>query len=299
MGAGNMLNNEEVLTFELAQSSRRLFSDEDTLLSTDCDELPTISLPSVVVSCNKRFPDALFVENVSFNSIGEAKEFLLLNLHTGCKHFFKDVYADAPSCHETLFKVSISDPQCFHTTTKDVLLKVDHIPPTVYTGFHSQLNQFHLDETKNVLAVYESDKKFVNTLFWFDIEDNCPQTLNVDVTVTSNQYSHGKQMSMVVKTKNVDQKYQLKIYIEPSSCKTEEKVSNFFCESIDEMPIRFYEIIVKATDYGNNIATSTATILVIPKSDQKDHKIIHYIDNISPESERYILEKTEIEYNSN
>ena len=67
----------------------------------------------------------------------------------------------------------------------------------------------------------------------------------------------------------------------------------------DYMAYIFYKIIVIATDYGNNVATSTATILFVPKSAKKGHIIIYYTDTISPESERCILDKTEIEWKSN
>ena len=79
----------------------------------------------------------------------------------------------------------------------------------------------------------------------------------------------------------------------------EEKVpNNNFCEPDDE--INFYKIIVIATNYGNNVATSTTTILVVPKSVNKEQLMNNtFMKTISKKMKRFVLHEAKIEYNSN
>merc|ERR1740123_2224051 len=114
---------------------------------------------------------------------------------------------------------------------------------------------------------------------------------------------------MMRKLKKVEQESQLQVYLEPSSCKTkEEEDTDEFCEWNPQVPIRFYEIQVKATDYGGNVANSTATVVVVPKmkldgddtSKQLEKEEIYsnkYFENIiAKESKRYVLETTAHEW---
>merc|ERR1711983_294117 len=106
---------------------------------------------------------------------------------------------------------------------------------------------------------------------------------------------------------DIDQERQLQVYVEPSSCKIKEEEDEF-CEWNPQVPIRFYEIYVKATDYGGNVANSIATVVVVPKkkldgddtSKQLEKEEIYddkYFENIiAKESKRYVLETTAHEW---
>merc|ERR1712176_38347 len=128
------------------------------------------------------------------------------------------------------------------------------------------------------------------------------QKVKVDLTVMSNENSYDKPMAMVRKMKDVEEENQLQVYIEPSSCKTkEEEEEDNLCEWDPQVQIRFYEIHVKARDYGGHVANSTATVVVIPNkkvdgdvpSKQFKQEGLYnekYLDIIAKASKRYLLE---------
>ena len=130
-------------------------------------------------------------------------------------------------------------------------------------------------------------------------------------------------MVMMRKMKDVEQESQLQLYVEPSrlvlilifqmlcymnsiylfliSCKTKEENEDNFCEWDSNAPLRFYEVHVKATDCGGHVANATATVVMIPKIEDKgatskkfyqeglyNETYFEYV--IAKESKRYVLE---------
>ena len=92
------------------------------------------------------------------------------------------------------------------------------------------------------------------------------------------------------------------------SCKTKKENEDNLCEWDPQEPIRFYKIHVKATDYGGNVANSTATVVVVPSMEEDgdvpskqlkqeglyDEKYVKRI--IANESRRYVLETVAVEW---
>ena len=94
----------------------------------------------------------------------------------------------------------------------------------------------------------------------------------------------------------------------PISCKAKEENEDNLCEWDPQAPIRFYEIYVKATDYGGHVANSAATVVVIP-SVKEDRDVPskqfkeegfynekYYESIIAKESKRYVLETIALEW---
>lgn len=50
-----------------------------------------------------------------------------------------------------------------------------------------------------------------------------------------------------------------------SSCEQGKKSQNL-CKNDPDTPIRFYEINIRATDYGGNVGSETLTVIIVPKS---------------------------------
>ena len=74
-----------------------------------------------------------------------------------------------------------------------------------------------------------------------------------------------------------------------------------FCEGDPQVPIRFYEVHLNATDYGGNVANSTATVVVVPtlklggdvpskQFEQGRFNKKYFEQVVAKESKRYILE---------
>ena len=103
-------------------------------------------------------------------------------------------------------------------------------------------------------------------------------------------------MAMVRKKDNVDQGSQLQVYVEPSSCEIQD-TNGAFCEWNPDTGIRFYEINVKAVDLGGNVASTTVTVVVVPKTkvDDLDQEALEQI--IAMEPERFVLETAAMEWN--
>jgi len=92
------------------------------------------------------------------------------------------------------------------------------------------------------------------------------------------------------------------------SCKTKQEDEDYFCESDSNVPVRFYEIHVSATDYGGHVANATATVVVVPKVGPNEEaalknfkqeglyneKYFEYI--LAKEAKRYVLETKVLEW---
>ena len=132
----------------------------------------------------------------------------------------------------------------------------------------------------------------------FAIQDNCKQKLEVDVTIKSNEKSFDKPMSKVVKRDGLSQGSQLQVYVEPSNCKRKEDLGDI-CES--DQVTRFYEIHVKATDYGGNVVSTKGFVVIVPSlSDVKQvedyYDGTHFENIISEQSSLFVLETVTIDW---
>ena len=86
------------------------------------------------------------------------------------------------------------------------------------------------------------------------------------------------------------------MYVEPSSCKIQD-ASDAFCEWNPDTGIRFYEINVKAVDLGGNVASTTVTVVVVPKTKPEDLDQEALKQIIAMEPERFVLETAAMEWN--
>merc|ERR1719464_832809 len=124
----------------------------------------------------------------------------------------------------------------------------------------------------------------------------------------SNEKSFDKSMSTVLKKNDMEQESQLQVYVEPSSCKTKEAQTGEFCEWNPHIPIRFYEVKVKAIDNGGNVASANATVVIVPKENKDDHSATKQFEEaglhndkyfehlIAKERERFVLETAAMEW---
>lgn len=315
--AGNVMNPDShdpyILRFEFTGKDRLLLQKVDIKKERSCDcedkAPPSISIHSVPVYNHPDFPSVPFLREEFFSTADEAKSFLRNNLLISdecAKDLKVDISCPLASCDETIFDVTVTDPRCGdvnenQTITKSYLLRVDSNAPMVSVGFRPTSRPLFYDPEKNFMVVEENHKNFMNTKFWHKVEDDCSQKVKVDVTVMSNEQSFDKPMSKVVKRRGVEQENQLQVYVEPSSCKAKEENEDYFCEWDSDIPIRFYEILIKATDYGGHVGNATATVVVVPKMRDKESAFKnsnevefyyekHFQGIIAKESERYVLE---------
>ena len=134
-------------------------------------------------------------------------------------------------------------------------------------------------------------------------------------------------MSVIVQRDDLEQENQLQVVVEPSrlvsrwifnfalltpfiflsiSCKTKEEDTDSLCEWNPQVPFRFYEINVKATDFGGQVTNTTATVVMVPKMESKDAAskktdqggvYEKYLTYATKESKRYLLESMTLDWN--
>jgi len=290
---GNTMSKSFKVDFSFSQSNGRRLEDDygnitehmgcdgvdqnsDGVID-DCEEdnvPPSLSIESLPLFSNPRFPQIPFLKNPVFSTINDAKDFLLKHLvaYDDCATEL-DLNVSSPfaSCDGTLFEATVTDTRCgtinpTQTLTKSFLLHVDDEAPVLSVGFHPSSKTLLHQGNKQILFVQESDESFVNVLYSYKIEDNCPQKLKVNVSIKSNENSSENTMTMIRKKGS---KFQF--YIEPSSCKTKDEMENYFCEWNPDIPFRFYEIHLNVVDYGGNVATTIATVVIVPKTKADTH----------------------------
>ena len=145
----------------------------------DCTEdniPPSLSIQNFFLSSHPRLPQFPFIKEPVFSTIEDARDFLLKNIAASddCAANVKvDVSSPSATCDTTLFEVIATDPRCgdvnpIQIVTKNFLLHVDDVPPTLYTGFHAFSKAFTHHSNKQILFVNQSDERFVNVLFWYE-----------------------------------------------------------------------------------------------------------------------------------
>ena len=144
----------------------------------DCEEddiPPSLSIHSVPLFSNPRFPEIPVIKKPVFSTVKNAEDFLLKNLVASddcAADLNLDISSPSASCDTTLFEVTVTDPRCAavnptQTLTKSFLLHVDDVPPTISAGFHTSLKVFSHHSNEQILFVHESNERFVN-VFWYE-----------------------------------------------------------------------------------------------------------------------------------
>eukprot|EP00957_Ditylum_brightwellii_P157970 12024088-Ditylum_brightwellii.AAC.1 len=290
----------------------------------DCSEdrsSPIISIKETLpVSVYTGNENITFIENPTFHTVEDARKFLLKNIKVEddcARDMVVEVSVPEASCADTQFTVKVSDPRCskvnpMQTVTKDFILRVDGIAPIVSVGFdHEPLE--YTDQEKKMLHIPESDVSFENVLFWYKVEDNCPQQAKVEITVTSNEFeahSHknfGNTMALIRERKDLPQSHKIQIFVQPNMCKRKNDKGDF-CDwdpASDTALLRFYEIMVHATDYGGNVGIANSTVIVLPKDYDKTFfkgKLsvldtpTFFIDLIAGTNMRHLIQSKETEW---
>jgi len=149
---------------------------------------------------------------------------------------------------------------------KMVTLQVDAEDPIIECGFHDT-SSLHVVENKTLFYYvdsYDTTPKDAN--FFYNITENCPADVQVDVSVKSNELERGETTVNLYKQQESGFVQQPTLYFTPTSCKEQKKKSPE-CEadpSIDPQ-LRFYEITVTATDTAGRVGTDTCRIVVVPR----------------------------------
>jgi hypothetical protein len=153
---------------------------------------------------------------------------------------------------------------------------VDGEIPAVACGFDSEFATTSPNGT-SILILDEEDDNYEDTGFFFDVEENCPENVRVDISVETNELVKNLQdmivLASVRKLNGVD---QVTLCVDSGYCgDTSKKGSKSFCirDPDPRVKTRFYEIKVDATDAAGNKDSEICVVFVRPNGGKKEEVV--------------------------
>lgn len=152
------------------------------------------------------------------------------------------------------------------STEKDIIVNVDGVAPAVECGFHD-LHWKNIVED-GTLYHYDGNHGLHASNFYYEIMENCPDAVQVQVIVKSNQFEYNSVMGRLKSFKTHGYNQQTKFYYAADGC----RYSGPECEADDsiELNVKFYEVDVIATDAAGNVGMETCKIIIVPPCKKGD-----------------------------
>ncbi|CAB9518485.1 expressed unknown protein [Seminavis robusta] len=172
------------------------------------------------------------------------------------------------SCHSTIRAVPVH--WCKGNSTlghlMDVVVPVDHEAPDVVCGFRAASFKALSSDKKTLIIEEEEDypMRLQDIGLYFGLEEECSDTVHVDVSVKSNEYADGLIAKALVSELNGTK--IPKIFVSPSSCESQE---GSFCVHSPFTKKRFYEISIRATDQAGWTGEDVCRVVVVPKEEEE------------------------------
>jgi hypothetical protein len=176
-----------------------------------------------------------------------------------------------------------------------VMVGLDETGPIVTCGFSQDASKSVDGET---LFIEEDSANFVDTAFYFDIEENCPGDVKVEVIVKTNEYT-GKDNGNLVAlsaTQNVGSVEQAFLFVAPQSCRGNGGKQSDICKQDPATHIRFYEIQVTAVDRAGNKEVATCRVIVKPADNIFSSNVL--VGAVASSTTRIPLSKLDLTWNN-
>jgi hypothetical protein len=218
--------------------------------------------------------------NEYFQSQDDAKAFIEAVLHAiddcaGPEDVRMD-FQQSGECGETQFEVTpvqiFPDTSDCHGTelpgdSMVVMVGLDEGTPDVTCGFLPDLSESSISSSADgkTLHIQEGSASFVDTAFYFDIQENCPGDVKVEVKVKTNEYTGTENEKLVALSamQSLGSVEQVFLYVAPQSC-AGNSAGSAICRQDLATPLRFYEIQVVAVDKAGNKGDATCWVIVKP-----------------------------------
>ena len=243
-------------------------------------------------------------KNTSFKTIDDAKRFLemSLQLEDDCGRS-QDLYYEFDNvmdgmCQNTKFSVTpvhsiapddgvtkdvyyCEDGYELRGPTVDFILGVDGIPPSIIDiGFNppstTAPTTFELSDDGKTIFIEEYDSTdpntFVDVGFYFDVEDDCPGTVDVSMEITTNEFVQGIDTMRVALNKDVsategeDLVDEVNLFVLPKSCAGSTLSGEGIVCTVDPCAtFKYYTINFEVTDASGNSVSDTLWIVIRPR----------------------------------
>jgi hypothetical protein len=218
--------------------------------------------------------------NEYFQSQDDAKLFIEAVLHgiddcAGPEDVRMD-FQQSGECGETKFEVTpvqifpnTSDCHGTELPGDSMVVKVglDEETPDVTCGFLPDPSETSISSSADgkTLHILEGSASFVDTAFYFDIQENCPGDVKVEVKVKTNEYTGTENEKLVALSamQSLGSVEQVFLYVAPQSC-VGNSAGSAICRQDPATPLRFYEIQVVAVDKAGNKGNATCWVIVKP-----------------------------------
>jgi hypothetical protein len=185
-------------------------------------------------------------------------------------------FEQSGECGETKFTVTpvqiFPNTSSCHGTENDgtsmiVMVGLDESAPDVTCGFLPDPSDGSISSSADgkTLFIEEGSASFVDTAFYFDIQENCPGDVKVEVNVKTNEHTGADNERMVDLSamQSLGSVEQVFLYVAPESC-AGNSAGSAICRRDPATPLRFYEIQVVAVDKAGNKDYATCWVIVKP-----------------------------------
>ncbi|CAB9521610.1 expressed unknown protein [Seminavis robusta] len=197
-----------------------------------------------------------------FQSTDQAIQFLHDSLslqEDGAKLDIMEV--DVSSCEAVFQLLPVKEESVGNATA--VKVAVDNKAPTVSCGFSLDSSvAFVSHDGKTLLLSDQGTGGLLDSTFSYTVQDDCSKSVDVDVSVVTNQWDEKTSCVLVESDSN-----EANILVAPTTCKSRDSL----CYSSSSTNERLYEIRVTATDASGLVGRDTCHIVVLP-TDSVEHK---------------------------
>ena len=122
------------------------------------------------------------------------------------------------------------------------------------------------------VLILDDAGKFEDTSFWFDVQENCPENVDVEVSIKTNEFDleYGTGMAQLFPIESLVGVTQAVLYVVSETCAGDQTGRALPCRADSAVDFRFYEITVQATDLAGNLDSATCLVFIRPSSSTAD-----------------------------
>lgn len=217
-------------------------------------------------------PNTYQVVGRSFSNNEEAMAFIKDNVRSvddcapSSKSFTEIFHKDGSTCEEAEFKVIPYERRCPGTgyevgDTVTFYAKIDGDAPKLTCGFFS-----HNGTVSPHISIRETTySNYVDSNFWYDIQENCKGVVDVNVEVRSNEVQI-ERSAHIFTIVDVGKVMRPRVFVTPSSCQQAQNTANLpqICEKDKKTNLRLYNVVVSVTDVAGNTVKEECTVTILP-----------------------------------
>mmetsp|Transcript_2549 Transcript_2549/g.3954 ORF Transcript_2549/g.3954 Transcript_2549/m.3954 type:complete len:1065 (-) Transcript_2549:183-3377(-) len=185
---------------------------------------------------------------------------------------------DIPACNDRepvgVFDIAYDNP--LYGASKEVTVQIDDEAPVVHCGFLPDSTSFNKIDDKTLYHYMSKSNndghKLDDAQFIYNVTDNCEENVHVSMVVKSNEVQQNS-IAEIFEYQTEDSLTQATFLYGGTTCGNVGK--DLFCKK-NPSNVRFYDVIVAATDSAGNTGSDTCKVVVVSGCAPSEENCVKY-----------------------